>query len=556
VSDHVAPAHLFKQVTNAMAYHDEVGFYAVLRMIVFACCAYLPLSCTQQALSGAFALEWRRKITGHLMSKYINNGQVYYRMKSDAPDIDNPDQRIGQDVAEFTLSVVVVLMTSVSSVMQMAVMSGVLISISTNLFLYLLLGSLFSTVLFLKVFGSRLMRLTRAVLAQEATFRFSLIRIREHAESIAFYQGASFELMRCSQIFCRLMSTQYQKLAVQVAFTGGHKAVITFANFVPTLLIGPQIFRGESDLGTIGQTNILFGVLLASMTTLVTQLNTIANLGAQSVRIDQLRQTLAELDDAGAIGNSRGCITLHEFGDGGDSSASLERNSSVSFENGSNVKVVRLQVENVTLQPPSCAMPTVSNLSLALYEGESMLVCGESGIGKSSLLRAIGGLWAGGQGTITRSATRRCFFVPQDPYLCLGSLRENAEYPGRGDIVRTDADIEEALNAVNLGYLASRHGLDTDVDFESVLSGGEKQRLGFVRLLLRQKLEFAILDEATSALDSDNEDLVYQLLCKRVQCYASVGHRTTLEKFHSHKLLLQRQLEGGCFGSLVRIHSE
>lgn len=493
-------------------------------------------------------------MTRKLLSGYIDSNQVYYRMKSPGCEVDNPDQRIGQDVGEFTLSMVKLLSTVVGSSMKVFIMSGILIAISTDLFLYMSTGSFVFTVVFLKLFGGHLMRLTRLVLAQEATFRFALIRIREHAESIAFYQGAPYELTRCVQIFTKLMHTHYRRLAVFIVFTGSQKSITTCAHFMPTLILGPRILRGELSVGAIAQANMLFGIVLGSLTALVADLTTIASLGAQSVRIEQLRRTFLDMqvkrDDASCDVHS-GSISLTELPDHGDHQVAPAENCEADGK-------LCLQLDCVTLMPPLCSTPLVSGLTCTLHSGESLLLCGESGIGKSSLLRAIGGLWACGKGAITRCAAQRSFFLPQQPYLCLGTLRDNVEYPrapAKSEIAKLDGTlaIAEALEAVGLGYLVTRHGLDAEVDFENVLSGGEKQRMGFARLALQDGLQFAMLDESTSALDAKNEEMAYQLLAQKTQCYISVGHRAVLTKFHTHKMLLERQPSGVCEGTLIRI---
>lgn len=548
-------SQLFNEATNALVYLDSEAFYQVLNLIAFAAACHLPVVCTLEALGGTFAIEWRRCVTKNLLKKYISGSQAYYRMKSMDATIDNPDQRIGQDVAEFTVNVVKVLVTIVGSGFKVFVMSGILIAISANLYIYMLVGSVVFTVLFLKIFGGTLMRLTRLVLGQEATFRFGLIRVRENAESIAFFRGAPFELIRCTELVEKALKTYYRRLAVWVVFTGGQKAVVTFAQFLPTLLLGPSVLRGETTVGTIAQTNMLFGLLLASLTSLISDLQTLASMGAQAVRIEQLRNTLEALENDASVtqvgqnfvARSMTSITLreresidHEEFDGASGSDSLV-------------------LEKVSLLPPRSSEPLVSDLSLTLRKGESLLLCGESGIGKSSLLRAIGGLWAEGSGCITRSAVERSFFLPQKPYLCLGTLRENIEYPKPPTAevdVAGSAAILQALGDVGLGYIAERHGLDTEVDFEGVLSGGEKQRLGFARLLLRPTVDFAILDESTSALDAQNEDIVYRLLAAKVPTFVSVGHRASLDRFHTHKLLLERRPCGSSSGTLQKLSVE
>ncbi|CAK9001471.1 unnamed protein product [Durusdinium trenchii] len=181
------------------------------------------------------------------------------------------------------------------------------------------------------------------------------------------------------------------------------------------------------------------------------------------------------------------------------------------------------------------------NKLLRFFTGESLLIEGTSGTGKSSLLRAIGGLWSHGSGTIRRTRLERCFFLPQQPYLCLGSLRDNVLYPRDKDEVDVSNDaIQEVLGSLGISHLEDRYELDRHLDFTNILSGGERQRLGFARLLLRDDIELALLDEATSALDDENEKVAYQLLRQKVPSYVSVGHRASLVSWHTNRLLLNR----------------
>lgn len=180
-----------------------------------------------------------------------------------------------------------------------------------------------------------------------------------------------------------------------------------------------------------------------------------------------------------------------------------------------------------------------------------MLISGFSGLGKSSLLRAIAGLWRNGEGRIMRMPIEYCFFLPQQPYMCLGTLREQALYPGGMEV--DDTELENVLEEVNLGHLVQRHGFHTAVDFASVLSLGEQQRLAFARLLLRENVALALLDESTSALDEENEARLYGLMKDRVGCYVSVGHKSQLRSFHTHSLQLQGVKAGGSSGKMEEL---
>lgn len=488
-----------------------------------------------------------------LLGAYINNNQAFYRLKEQGKDIDNPDQRIGQDVGAFTGCVIGLITNLAQALLVIITMSFILYEMSSALFWYMIIGSLAMTIVSFVCFGAPLMRIQRVALAREATLRFSLVRIRENAESIAFYQGAPFEKMRCMEFFTKVLHIQYRHLAVFMAFHGFQSAVFMAFPFLPPLIMAPLYFDDKISFGDIQKANMLFSMLMHSMTSVAAQLEPISNLGAQAVRVSQLQERLVSMDKL----KQDGLDTDSEESDASDNEdlRAIELREMVEVAQspplGGNRDCLRLS--NVTLQPPNSSTALITDLSFVLSEGQSLMIKGPSGIGKSSLLRAIAGLWARGFGSIERCHISECFFAPQSPYLCVGTLRENALYPRNksvGIISEEDTRVRDALNKANIGYIVDRHGLDTEVSWDEVLSGGEKQRLSFARLLLRTGVRFAILDEATSAMDPENELQAYELLRAHVPCFASVGHRPSLENFHTHKLSLEPTKGGGAIGVL------
>eukprot|EP00931_Biecheleriopsis_adriatica_P038066 TRINITY_DN21830_c0_g1_i1.p1 TRINITY_DN21830_c0_g1~~TRINITY_DN21830_c0_g1_i1.p1 ORF type:complete len:676 (+),score=130.69 TRINITY_DN21830_c0_g1_i1:87-2030(+) len=531
-----------KGYNQALEEKNQEAFWHSFNSFLLIIAVLIPILAASEASKRCLSLEWRQHLTNRLLSGYIGNSQAFYRLKLADTGIDNPDQRIAQDVGEFTRYFVDLAVDMVGSFVTTVAMSKVLLDISGRLFLFLVVFSFCVTVLSATVFGKPLVQVQREVLAKEATLRFGLVRVREHAESIAFYQGATAERSRSSRLFTDVISSLYRQLRIQCLFHGFNTAAHIAAPLLTPLILAPQYFNGEIQFGQISQAGMVFGTLLGTMTKLMSQLDLISSLSAQALRVQQLWDQLEEMsaEAAGAresdleVGRSRRqqAISLFELPEckPGQELASA----------------VCLEVASVSLQPPSSqsSVPLLKDVSVTLHNHESLIISGESGIGKSSLLRAIGGLWAGGSGSIRRCPAGECFFLPQEPYMCLGTLRDNALYPSElqeGSVLPSDSEIRGALGDVNLGYLVDRYGMDSVVDFDGVLSGGEKQRLSFARLLLRRGLRLAVLDEATSALDADNEAHLYQLLSRRVQSFVSVGHRPNLEKFHSHKLTLQRQ---------------
>mmetsp|Transcript_43149 Transcript_43149/g.111151 ORF Transcript_43149/g.111151 Transcript_43149/m.111151 type:complete len:685 (-) Transcript_43149:46-2100(-) len=510
----------FRDFNNALHDKDKDKFYDLIYRICVVALAIMPVSAARDALKGSLALEWRRYLTNTLMSKYIGDSQAFYRLKLHGCDLDNPDQRIAQDTGEFTGALLHFTTVVMQACIVILTQSGMLMAISPELFLFVVAYCLIMNVVTFVVFGGRLTAVNRSVLAQEASLRFGLVRVRENAEPIAFYQGAAFEKARCGEFFAELMSTLYAKMCLMVTFESFQATMGLFVSVLPYMVVAGKYLAGDLDFGAMSEAAAVLAALERSFNTMVSQMERMSSMGAQAVRIQQIWEVLDHISE------------VHE-GKYSDDGALLERGGEMGARGVSLVElpadsllradVALLRLEDITLQPPLGQVALVHDLSFELKSGDSLLVCGPSGIGKSSLLRAIGGLWASGQGSIERCASSQCFFVPQEPYLCLGSLRENATYPGSFTAggassssaaqSPTDAEIRAALADVNISYLLERFDLDEAVDLDTVLSGGERQRLGFARLLLRPAgLRFAIMDEATSALDAENEGKVQQSL--------------------------------------------
>ena len=399
----------------------------------------------------------------------------------------------------FTQESLTFLLVLVESVLSVIAFSGVLWGISRPLVLFLLLYALLGTLVTTVVFGKPLVRLNFEQLKKEADLRFSLVRIRENAEAIAFYRGEDREANQVKQRF----------LAV---FENVKRLLIWELN---SIVVAPAIFAGEIEVGKVSEAQGAFIRVFFSLNLVVARFQALATFGAGIERLYSFAAFLEQVTPASkATDEATDEATLIQT-----------------------VTADRLALEHLNLETPNHQRRLIADLSLEIPAGEGLLVMGPSGCGKSSLLRAIAGLWDAGTGTIIRPEADQILFLPQRPYMVAGSLREQLLYPN-GSLEVEDSQLQQVLAQVNLADLAERFGgFDAEPDWTDLLSLGEQQRLTFARLLLNQPA-YAILDEATSALDIENEAQLYQLLQASQTTFLSVGHRTTLASYHQQILLL------------------
>ncbi|MCT7988510.1 ABC transporter ATP-binding protein/permease [Laspinema olomoucense] len=494
------------EFTSALAEKNAGRFWPAILTYLGACMSLVTLQTFRQYLEDKMGWLWRGWLTNSYLQKYMNNRNFYW-LGSWTSKIDNPDQRISQDIENFCYMSLDLFMHFSSSLVSIIAFGVVLWSISHNLVVVLILyagmGILITTV----GFGRILIPLRTEQLKREANFRFGVVRIRENAESIAFYGGDNRELNNVRQIFQSVLSNYNQIIHWErnLRFFSNGYQVITW--ILPAVILGPRILSGETEVGILIEARGAFNIVFTSLIVIVREFGDITRLVAGIERLGSLEKVLEEPKTSPIDGNTT--IDTIE-----DSSLSLE---------------------HITLQTPNYNRTLVKDVSVEMQSGERLLIVGVSGCGKSSIVRAIAGLWNSGTGTIHRPKLGEILFLPQRPYMILGSLRDQLLYPST-NLNISDLEIYEVLKQVNLPELAERFGgLDAIEDWDHVLSIGEQQRVAFARLLLTHP-RYAILDEATSALDVKNEQSLYNHLQKLSTIYLSVGHRPTLLQYH-HKVL-------------------
>ncbi|MEM6715458.1 MAG: ABC transporter ATP-binding protein/permease [Cyanobacteria bacterium P01_C01_bin.147] len=488
---------------SALAARDPERFQQALFTFIGILVATALLLSLVAYIRDTVGLRWRQGLTRQFLESYLDD-RHYYRLTlpNSGPPIDNPDQRLSEDIRQVTQTLLFVGVIGLESLVQLIGFVSVLWLISTALTGFLVVYAGVGTAIAVLIFGQRLTRINAEQLRREADFRFGLINVRENAESIAFYRGQQAESAVLNRFFADVATNFNRLIRWQLGldfFQNGYQ-YLTF--ILPSLILAPSILAGQLEVGAIVQSQAAFDRIWLSLSLIVVQFEQLTTLAASLGRLGTLARSLQTL--------------------------SQQQESEIVRQSSST-----LAVENLTVFTPDGHHHLCEQVSFTVPSGASLLVNGPSGVGKSSLMKTLAGLWTQGHGTLATPPDT--LFLPQQPYLTLGSLRQQLLYP-HGDDAAAAELLVQVLEQVELPQLAQLP-LDTQADWSQRLSLGEQQRLSFARLLV-QRPAYAILDEATSAVTETQEQHLYQQLVAAQITVVSVGHRLSLRPYHTQVLTL------------------
>jgi putative ATP-binding cassette transporter len=504
---------------NALQDKDYAAFWSQLIRFTWLAALFIVVAVYQLYLNQMLQIRWRRWLTERYLGAWLADG-AYYRMQLTASETDNPDQRIAEDLRLFVSATLTLGIGGMRAVVTLVAFIGILWGLSGSLTIpigagwtipgYMVWAALlYATVgtWLTNLIGRPLVGLNFDQQRYEADFRFGLVRFRENAEGVALYRGEADELRSFRDRFAAVVDNWWGIMRRQKRltwFTAGYgQAAVIF----PFVVAGPRYFRGEIPLGGLMQIASAFGQVQDSLSFIITAYPDLAQWRSVVQRLVGFERALARMRaDAASDGVRRS--------PGAGEALALDR---------------------VDLRLPG-GRPLVESAALDFQPGDSALISGPSGVGKSTLFRAIAGIWPFGSGKISLPRDGRVLFLPQKPYLPIGTLREVVSYPTPPGGIN-DAALREALEAVGLPALGARLG--EAAHWALTLSPGEQQRIAFARALV-QKPAWLFLDEATSALDEESEIRLYTLLRQRLPgvTVVSVGHRSTLRPFHARNLVV------------------
>ena len=503
------------QEKNPDAFWYELKYWTVLLAGFIIAVVY------RQWLMQLLSIRWRRWLSEVYFRDWLAD-RTYYRMELARQGADNPEQRIEQDCNSFTTETLNIVLGLLLQIMTIVTFAGVLWELSGSFVLpifggmvirgymmwaafgYALVGSLATYFI-----GRPLVRVNFDLERYNADFRYRMVRIRENSESIALYRGEPDEERSLRLAFANIYGVWWSFMKYNKRLTWLTSFYGQAASIFPILIAAPRYFSGQIALGALTQTADAFGQVQGSLSWFVDTYGTLAAWKAAVDRLTTFSETMVQ----------------------------AKRDAAESAFDVRPQQLGKLVLKDVELRLPNGEL-LLHGINLRIHQGDSVVLRGDSGSGKTTLFRVLAGLWPYGQGRVSLPKDARILFLPQKPYLPIGSLKEALTYPEASDN-HTDGACREVLEACGLGHLADR--LNDTANWSLALSGGEQQRVAIGRALLYRP-DWLFLDEATSALDDATEQRMYELLLHRLPraTMVSIAHRPTVLSLHERQIIIDR----------------
>ena len=505
-----------RHIMDALQDKDGVGFLRAIGFFAASAIGFVLLSAWRIYLRQLVEIRWRESTTAAYLRRWMSD-RAYYQMHLHRDELDNPDQRIAEDIRDFVASALGLSLSLLAALATLVWFGGLLWELSRDwafpfaghvhvpgILLWVALAYAAVSTWFTHRVGRPLVGLNFDRLRYEADFRFALMRFRDNVETVTLSRGEQLERLGATQRFRNVMLNWWELILAQrrlTVFTG----IIGQANgIVPLLMAAPGFFSGLMTLGTVVQVRFAYGQVSGALIWFVNAYQEIARWRANVERLASFEEVMEEAD--ADIAHARIHVVAGPAG--------------------------ALHLRGVSLRDPH-GRPLMDDIDVTVNRGDRVAISGPSGTGKTTLLRAIAGVWPYGSGRIDLPDAERMLFVPQRPYLPDGTLRAVVSYPA-SEGSYTDERIRDALRLVGLEVLADR--LDAVESWEQQLTPAEQQRLGIARVLLNEPA-WVFLDKATSALDEDLERRLYELLAERLpqSTLISIAHRIEINAHHGRR---------------------
>lgn len=560
------------EVTNALSTvhetQDEDRVYTAITMwLCWEICFLVPLHwLLAPVLNYTCRIHFRNFLTRKALQAYLaGKGHAYYQLKVTESQnaIDNPDQRIAEDADKISTLGRDIFTSIFSAIIGSAMWFVVVYQVGSAETMAIFFScSVLRTAIAVGGFGSNLVDAQQAVLSTAADFRYGLVRIRDSSEEIALADASQREYTRTKANYRAQINALWNLMGVNIRYYCAVNVISIFPTVLLYIALFPRIADGTMGFGDLMRISMGFSQLSNLLNVVSNNWDTMTELQANANRFNQLLATCDRVNDAAIAADPRAEV--------GTPNATAPKNAATGLvpriEFAEAVEEDAFALQSVSMLPPTATADAspIGGLSLRCAAGKSVLIMGPSGVGKTSLLRTVSGLWINGTGTVLRpggASKEHLLFLPIRSYMPMGTLRDLVFYPDEAPTSSgtkvEDVAVEEsrraareALVRAQLGQLEKEWGLDGDArDWKSILSAGEQQRLAFARGFMRLRNReansaLAVLDEATSALDVRAEQKLYEELKKELlpggglKGLLSVGHRPTLMAFHDSILLI------------------